>query len=110
MFAAHINQGIKSPMRCVDVAAIFLQQTNGVVRVVDLLSVSLPAPISRPTPAKAVRAPAASRNQGLGLFSQLLDNLKGEYRNHAIGAAVALVGYAALQVHRRYVAQHALAA
>lgn len=72
-----------------------LQQTSGAVRVVDLLSVSQPSPAARPMPVKAVRAPSAPRNSGPGLFSQLLDNLKGEYRNHVIGTAVAtaLLGF-----------------
>lgn len=78
-------------------AVRLLQQTTGAVEVIDQLNVSQPGPasrpnpVSRPMPVKAVRAPSAPRNSGPGLFSQLLDNLKGEYRNHAIGAAVATV-------------------
>lgn len=73
-----------------------LQQTPGVVKVVDALSLTQAKVTPRSTPViKTMSAPKASRSSGPGVMSQFIDGLKGEYRNHAIGAAVAagLLGF-----------------
>jgi hypothetical protein len=73
-----------------------LQQTPGVVKAVDALSLTQTKVTPRSLPViKSIPAPKSSQKSGPGVISQLIDGMKGEYRNHAIGAAVAaaLVGF-----------------
>lgn len=69
-----------------------LRAVAGVARVVDQLTVNQ---VARPTPVAAMpqRSPArtASRSSGPGLFTRLQQAVSGEYRNHAIAAAISLV-------------------
>ncbi|MDB5346342.1 MAG: hypothetical protein JWP89_4719 [Schlesneria sp.] len=73
-----------------------LQQTPGVIKVIDALSLTQTKVTPRSLPViKAMPAPKVSRHAGSSAMSQFIDNLKGEYRNHAISAAVAaaLLGF-----------------
>lgn len=73
-----------------------LQQTPGVVKVIDALSLTQTKVTPRSLPVvKSMPAPKASQKSGPGVMSQLIDSVKGEYRNHAIGTAVAaaLLGF-----------------
>jgi hypothetical protein len=73
-----------------------LQQTAGVTKVIDALSLTQTKVTPRSLPViKSMPSPKASQKSGPGVMSQLIDSVKGEYRNHAISAAVAaaLLGF-----------------
>lgn len=77
-----------------------VQQTQGVIRVDDMLTVTgvqMPRPIAQ-TPPRSALARVTSRKKrsdGPGMFATLLENIKGEYRNQAIAGVVAatLLGF-----------------
>ena len=74
-----------------------VEQTDGVVRVDDMLTVTGTPTQARTASRSAPVIAAAKKNRpsGPGLISRLLERVKGDYRNHAIGTlvATALLGF-----------------